>query len=451
MIQPVPYFDLPGIVYRLDRRTRARHGEFANFVIAPEATESRSSLTALLSAIIPIAPNAHTWICEDRWRLLGLAQCLARPGADAWDLAYLAAMVAPGGQPAVTPEYDVLMELVQYALNAALQRGVQRFFARVEDDRPELEIFGKQGFQRYARELTYCLPSAAHGLEHLAQVRLPLPLGQYGRDDEEAGPLPGAQDAPFDRDAPSLQQTQQAEDERNAAQAGAPAADVSHAASAPAVLARIDAIDHDDELPGGVRGILPEVPLRRWRRHDAWGLLRLYDACTPRRVQLAESVTNDEFVHTRAGGGRTWRLPLLEPSDAAFVNDHGVRLGGWLRLRFGRGSLPHQLWCMAHPDEPETALALVRFGLRVLAREAPLPVVCQVREYEGPIIDALRAAGFEHVGSHALLVRHLTLRALRNREVPALEPRVVYGIKGLGTAPTRLSKGEKTHYATGDH
>ena len=60
----------------------------------------------------------------------------------------------------------------------------------------------------------------------------------------------------------------------------------------------------------------PDVPLRRWHRHDAWGLLRLYDACTPERVQLAERLTSEELVHTRAAGGRTWFVPLLEPTSA---------------------------------------------------------------------------------------------------------------------------------------
>ena len=64
----------------------------------------------------------------------------------------------------------MLFELLQYALNAAITRGVQRFFARVEDERPEIEIFGKLGFQRYARELTYWLESPADGLERLAEA-----------------------------------------------------------------------------------------------------------------------------------------------------------------------------------------------------------------------------------------------------------------------------------------
>jgi hypothetical protein len=106
---------------------------------------------------------------------------------------------------------------------------------------------------------------------------------------------------------------------------------------------------------------------------------------------------------------------------------------------------------MTHPDEPDLSPALIRFGLRVLAQQARLPVICHIREYETTGVDALCAAGFELVGVRALLVRHLTMRALRPQEVSALEPRVAYGVRGLGTAQTRLIKGEKTHYATNDH
>jgi hypothetical protein len=73
-----------------------------------------------------------------------------------------------------------------------------------------------------------------------------------------------------------------------------------------------------------------------------------------------------------------------------------------------------------------------------------------VRDYETGVIDALRVAGFEHVGTHALLVRHLTMRALRKREVPATEVRMAYGVRGLGTAPARLSEGGRTQYARPD-
>lgn len=397
MIRPVLYVDLPGIVYALDQRARTRGGEVANFILAPQCEEPRSSVAALWSALWPIAPNVHTWICEDRWHLLGVAQARPRPGAQAWDLTYLGAMTAPGGQPPTIPQDDVFLELVQYALNSAIMKGVHRFFVRMDDNLGEIELFGKMGFQRYARELTYWLPANSEGAE---------------RGEAEGG-----------------------------ANAVEPPA---HAHSLPRFRTTASLLE-------GTDGIQSEVPLRVWHRHDAWGLLRLYDACTPRRVQVAESLTSDELVHTRAGGGRTWYLPLVEPGSAAFVHDLGVRLGGWLRLRFGRGTQPHQLSVMAHPDEPGVAPALIRFGLRVLRAHSQRPVICRVREYEGHVIDALRDAGFEHGGTEALLVRHLTMRALRHREVPALESRVVYGVRGLGTAQTRLAKGEKTSYATHDH
>jgi hypothetical protein len=397
MIRPVLYVDLPGIVYALDQRARTRNGEFANFVVAPEIEEPRSGLSALVSALLPITPDALTWICEDRWRLLGLAQARRRPGAQAWDLSYLAAMSAPGGQPPTIDQDEVLLELLQYSLNAAIMRGVHRFFARVEDGRPELELFGKLSFQRYASELTYCLESAPQGLARLEEAARDAAL----LDDRRPIPL----------------------------------------------LTRFRAVHAETVRTEDPDAIRPDVPLRRWHRHDAWGLLRLYDACTPKRVQLAESLTSDELVHTRAAGGRTWYLPLLEPTAVAFVHDRGVRLGGWMRLRFGRGAQPHMLSVMAHPDDADVAPALLRFALRILSREAPRPVICEVRDYETAVVDALRVAGFEHIGTHALLVRHLTTRALRKRMIPALEPHVVYGVKGLGTAQSRLSEGEKTYYA----
>jgi hypothetical protein len=71
-------------------------------------------------------------------------------------------------------------------------------------------------------------------------------------------------------------------------------------------------------------------------------------------------------------------------------------------------------------------------------------------EYDSVAINALRAAGFEHSGTRALLVRHLVLRALR--QAPALETtRVAYGVKGLGTAQSHMDRGDETAYATHDH
>lgn len=416
MIRPVLNVNLPGIVRALDQRARGRQSEFATFVAAPDDDEPRSGLGAIATALLPITPHARTWIAEDHWRLLGLAQTRARPGGLAWDLAYLASMPpAPAPQPPdatatpaqaapATPD-ETLVALIQYALNAAIGRGVQRVFARIEEDLPELELFGKVSFQRYARESTWALASAEEGLRAL--------------DDHDAARLlsPDAPDAP---DAPEVSSPR-----------GRPAISATRAAA----RIRPETI----EVYAGMR-------LRQWRRQDAWSLLRLYDACTPRVTQLAEGLTVDELTHTRAAGGRTWYLPVVEPASAAFVHESGPLMSGWLRLRQGRGDQPHRLVLLAHPDEPGVARSLLRFALRVFAADTARPILCATRDYETATIDALRAAGFERQGAHALLVRHLAARLAYPHGVPAFSSqgsRMAYDVKGLGPSPTRLSEGGK--------
>ena len=114
MIRPVLYVDLPGIIYAIDSRARSRQRAFSNFVCWLEPLEYALPPPPLLSNVLPFRPVARTWICEDHWRLLGLAQARRRPSAQAWDLTYLAAMPAPNGQaPLVSPD-DVLRELSIY-------------------------------------------------------------------------------------------------------------------------------------------------------------------------------------------------------------------------------------------------------------------------------------------------------------------------------------------------
>lgn len=410
MIRPVLNVNLPGMVRAFDRRARMRQGEFANFVVAPDDEEPRSGLAAIATSLLPIIPNAHTWLAEDHWRLQGVAQARVRPGALAWDLAYLASVSSQGDQEPAISQDEILMALLQVALNTGITYGAQRFFARIEDERPELELFGKLGFQRYARESTWILANAAQGLRALDCVGIA---------------------------ATQLDELAPGEMDGHAVSADAPP--VAHAGrGARGLMTRLTPTL---ARPQSTVVAHAETPLRRWERRDAWSLLRLYDACTPRRVQVAEGLSVDELTYTRAGGGRTWYVPMLEPATAAFVHDEGPLMGGWLRLRQGRGAQPHQLTLLAHPDSLPVACALLKFALRVFAADDTRPIVCLARDYESASVDALRSAGFERAGSHALLVRHLMARVAWNNEVPA--NRMVYGVKGLGTAQTRLSKGGK--------
>ena len=182
----------------------------------------------------------------------------------------------------------------------------------------------------------------------------------------------------------------------------------------------------------------PNLPsLRRWNRHHVWGLHQLYRSVTPQRVQMAEMLENsEEFAKLHVGSLRA--LPFsLSQGNENYVCDVGVRLGGWLRLCRGHGSAPHQLFLIVHPEHSELAEPLLRFGIRRLQEHSVRRIYCQVREYESFVIAALRNSGFEHTSTRAMLVRHIALLAMRQRTVPALEPRVVYGVKGLGTVNSR--------------
>jgi len=184
----------------------------------------------------------------------------------------------------------------------------------------------------------------------------------------------------------------------------------------------------------------PNLPaLRRWNRHHVWGLHQLYRSITPQRVQMAEMLENsEEFAKLHVGSLRPLPLPFSRGQEN-YVCDVGVRLGAWLRLCRSHGSGPHQLSLIVHPEHSELAEPLLRFGIRKLQEQdvTTRSIYCQVREYESFVIAALRNSGFEHTATRAMLVRHIALLAMRQRTVPALEQRVVYGVKGLGTVNSR--------------
>ncbi len=163
MIRPVLFVDLPGIIYAIDRRARSRQHEFANFVCWLEPVEDYLTPSPLLRNILPLNPTSRTWMCEDHWRILGFAQMRERPSGTAWDMAYLASIVQRGVPG--SSEDEVLTALLEYTTEMAATHGILRIFAKVEDEIPELGLFQRSGFQRYARELTYVYPAgAASGL-----------------------------------------------------------------------------------------------------------------------------------------------------------------------------------------------------------------------------------------------------------------------------------------------
>ncbi len=188
--------------------------------------------------------------------------------------------------------------------------------------------------------------------------------------------------------------------------------------------------------PSSVKSGAPLSSLRRWNRHHVWGLHQLYRAVTPHRVQMAELLeSSEEFARLNVGSFHPFSM--VSSREENYVCDLGVRLGAWLRIRRGQGPHPHQLAMLVHPEHADLAEPLLQFGLSRLSDNSNRPIFCQVREYEPSVIAALRNSGFEHASTKVLLVRHMALMAIRPRLVPALEQRVAYGVKGLGTVNSR--------------
>jgi len=183
----------------------------------------------------------------------------------------------------------------------------------------------------------------------------------------------------------------------------------------------------------------PEVPsLRSWHRHHAWGLYQLYRSVTPQRILAAEQMENsEEFAKLYAGPIQS--LPsILAKGSENFICDVGVRLGAWMRLYRGHGSVPHRISLFVHPEHAELAETLLRFGISRLLETGVHRIYCLVREYDSFVTTALRNCGFEQTSTKVLLVRHVALMAKRHSTVPLLEQRrAVYGLKGLGTVNSR--------------
>ena len=381
MIRPVLYVDLPGIIYSIDRRARSKQHEFANFVCWLEPEEKRLPLPRFLRNIFPLNPASRTWICEDHWRILGFAQVQERPSHTMWDISYLASMV----QRSLSGD-EVLMALIEYMLEMAPGHGILRVFAKVEDEIPEQELFQRAGFQRYARELTYVYDPNI-GAKFIAPSDVNTNVGAQFIAPSDVNTNVGAQFI-----APSNIDTTQ-----------------------------------NPNLSS----------LRRWNRHHVWGLHQLYRSVTPQRVQMAEMLENsEEFAKLTVGSLRPLPSPLSRGREN-YVCDVGVRLGAWLQLCPSHGSGPHQLSLVVHPEHAELAEPLLQFGIKKLQEKSVRSIYCQVHEYESIVIAALRNSGFEHTTTRAMLVRHIALLATRQRTVPALEQRVVYGVKGLGTVNSR--------------
>ncbi len=157
--------------------------------------------------------------------------------------------------------------------------------------------------------------------------------------------------------------------------------------------------------------------LRRQRARDGWNLLRLYSALTPRTVQLAEGMLSPEGQGGKLGDW--WD----QSRSVGYILEVEGELAGAVRVR--RGKSAYWLRFGLHPQAQEQSDLLLRGALSLLWAAPPLPIFCDVRDYESGMTIALEQAGFRHYQTRSLLVKYTTVRAKepRLKLIPALEKR----------------------------
>lgn len=158
--------------------------------------------------------------------------------------------------------------------------------------------------------------------------------------------------------------------------------------------------------PAVSNGAGAPLTLRRMRKRDAWNVLRLYTAVTPRNVQHSEAMrTTEGALGTLAdwwenSNGTSY---LFERPDGGINSLTGIvrvtrgRLGSWVRLHL-------------HPDAHQYADEMVAEMIVLVSKLRARPIYVGVRDYEGGIRAALESAGLEWQMERSHMVKHTTVR-----------------------------------------
>jgi hypothetical protein len=166
--------------------------------------------------------------------------------------------------------------------------------------------------------------------------------------------------------------------------------------------------------PERVAGITmpPTVTLRRMRKRDAWNVLRLYSALTPRNVQHAEAMLTTDGAR---GSLNDW---WENTNGTSYLFERDGALKGIVRVARGRLAS----WVRLHlaPDAPSYADQMVAEMIALVSKTRRRPIYVGVRDYEGGIRPALEACGFDWQMQRSHMVKHTTVRV--REAVPWLAP-----------------------------
>jgi hypothetical protein len=145
-------------------------------------------------------------------------------------------------------------------------------------------------------------------------------------------------------------------------------------------------------------------PARPRLRSDEASLFQLYNAVVPAPVRAAEALTYEEWAALHRGG-KLWQPSIVHhPED--YVWEMGSRAVGWMHIIFGDRA--QYLTLLIHPQSEAFAERMVRDALAQLS--AKVPVLADVREYQGMVQVALERVGFQRSHDYLVWVQQLAER-----------------------------------------
>jgi hypothetical protein len=172
---------------------------------------------------------------------------------------------------------------------------------------------------------------------------------------------------------------------------------------------------HAAQRVAGIAGLRPQ------RRADAFGLLQLYQECTPKVVQMAEGKRSRSWDLPANGLGRRVLPPGWASQRGAerWVVERDARKVAWLHLtRRRRGH--HLVQLLVDQRASDLNEPLLRFAMAQLEADPAPGIMVNVREHQHGIVAALEGLGFSRVETRLLMVKQLAIM-VRHQFVPALE------------------------------
>ena len=177
-------------------------------------------------------------------------------------------------------------------------------------------------------------------------------------------------------------------------------------------------------LPLTDGGPLPALPatLREAEPRDAFAILQLYTAITPRHVQQAEGLTARDY---QPAGGRVngWldRFGLARESDRSsrsWVAEEDGKIVAWFRLRWREGRC--RMSCLIQPDKRASFPEFRDYIVGAARATRPCLLGVQVRDYHQELLPLLEEIGFQRNGASLLLVKHIAVQVMERRLTPVL-------------------------------